>query len=93
MAAATEPQQLSNAILSFALEGSFPEDITALPPVSGTDLNPTIIALDKAKAEIEVLRSNAGDATLAMHHVTTLTASRPKYIRSTKRQRTISARG
>jgi centromere/kinetochore protein ZW10 len=55
MAAATEPQQLSNAILSFALDGHFPEEVTALSSVSETDLNPTITALDKAKADIEVL--------------------------------------
>ncbi|KAM0252783.1 hypothetical protein ACHAQJ_007571 [Trichoderma viride] len=53
MAAATEPQQLSNAILSFALDGNFPEDVAALPSVSETDLGPTITALDKAKVDIE----------------------------------------
>ncbi|PTB69462.1 hypothetical protein BBK36DRAFT_1187199 [Trichoderma citrinoviride] len=53
MATAAESQQLSNAILSFALEGSFPEDATALQSVSETDLNPTIEALSKAKADIE----------------------------------------
>ncbi|UKZ46158.1 hypothetical protein TrVGV298_000357 [Trichoderma virens] len=53
MAAATEPQQLSNAVLSFALEGSFPDDVSALPSVSETDLDPTIVALGKAKVDIE----------------------------------------
>ncbi|KAL6830985.1 hypothetical protein J3E69DRAFT_328283 [Trichoderma sp. SZMC 28015] len=53
MATTTEPQQLSNAILSFALEGSFPDDITALPSVSETDLDPTIRALGEAKVAIE----------------------------------------
>ncbi|KAL7915000.1 hypothetical protein GGI35DRAFT_435777 [Trichoderma velutinum] len=53
MATTTEPQQLSNAILSFALEGSFPDDITTLPLVSETDLGPTIRALGKAKVDIE----------------------------------------
>ncbi|KAH0532939.1 hypothetical protein TsFJ059_001568 [Trichoderma semiorbis] len=53
MATTTEPQQLSNAILSFALEGSFPDDIAALPSVSETDLDPTIRALDEAKLAIE----------------------------------------
>lgn len=53
MAATAESQQLSNAILSFALEGSFPEDATALQSVSETDLNPTIEALGKAKLDIE----------------------------------------
>ncbi|KAK1253341.1 hypothetical protein MKX07_001418 [Trichoderma sp. CBMAI-0711] len=53
MAAIAESQQLSNAILSFALEGSFPEDATALQSVSETDLNPTIEALGKAKSDIE----------------------------------------
>ncbi|KAL6700819.1 hypothetical protein J3F84DRAFT_344322 [Trichoderma pleuroticola] len=53
MATTTEPQQLSIAILSFALEGSFPDDITALPSISETDLDPTIRALGKAKVDIE----------------------------------------
>ncbi|KAL5093067.1 hypothetical protein Trisim1_011859 [Trichoderma cf. simile WF8] len=53
MATTTEPQQLSNAILSFALEGSFPDDIAALPSVSETDLDPTIRALGEAKVAIE----------------------------------------
>ncbi|KAH0497937.1 hypothetical protein TgHK011_005219 [Trichoderma gracile] len=53
MAAAAESQQLSNAILSFALEGRFPEDAAALKSVSETDLDPTIEALGKAKADIE----------------------------------------
>lgn len=54
MATATEPQQLSNAIISFTLDGSFPEDAAALLAVSETDLGPTIAALDKAKVDIEV---------------------------------------
>jgi hypothetical protein len=54
MATTTEPQQLSNAILSFALEGSFPDDIAALPSVSETDLDPTLRALGEAKVAIEV---------------------------------------
>ncbi|KAL6875537.1 hypothetical protein HDV57DRAFT_503400 [Trichoderma longibrachiatum] len=53
MAATAESQQLSNAILSFALEGGFPEDAAALHSVSETDLNPTIEALGKAKLDIE----------------------------------------
>ncbi|PKK46212.1 hypothetical protein CI102_10222 [Trichoderma harzianum] len=53
MATTTEPQQLSNAILSFALEGSFPDDIAALPSVSETDLDPTLRALGEAKVAIE----------------------------------------
>ncbi|TFB03980.1 hypothetical protein CCMA1212_004051 [Trichoderma ghanense] len=53
MAATAESQQLSNAVLSFALEGRFPEDATALQSVSETDLNPTIEALSKAKVDIE----------------------------------------
>ncbi|QYS94674.1 hypothetical protein H0G86_002003 [Trichoderma simmonsii] len=53
MATTTEPQQLSNAILSFALEGSFPDNIAALPSVSETDLDPTIRALGEAKVAIE----------------------------------------
>lgn len=56
MATATEPQQLSSAIISFALDGNFPEDAAALLAVSETDLGPTIAALDKAKVDIEVLR-------------------------------------
>ncbi|KAM0523210.1 hypothetical protein ACHAPE_001704 [Trichoderma viride] len=53
MATATEPQQLSSAVISFTLDGDFPEDAAALQAVSGTDLGPTIAALDKAKVDIE----------------------------------------
>ena len=70
MATAAESQQLSNAILSFALEGSFPEDATALQSVSETDLNPTIEALSKAKADIEVHESSL-QASLALQRVLT----------------------
>lgn len=56
MAATTEqaPQQLSDAIVAFSLEGRFPEDVSALPPVSETDLQPAIQALANAKKELEV---------------------------------------
>ncbi|KAL7922486.1 hypothetical protein ACQKWADRAFT_292559 [Trichoderma austrokoningii] len=53
MATATEPQQLSSAVISFTLDGNFPEDAAALLAVSGTDLGPTIAALDNAKVDIE----------------------------------------
>ncbi|SPJ72705.1 uncharacterized protein FTOL_02434 [Fusarium torulosum] len=55
MAATTEqaPQQLSDAIVAFSLEGRFPEDVSVLPPVSETDLQPAIQALAKAKKELE----------------------------------------
>ncbi|PTB42349.1 uncharacterized protein TrAFT101_008559 [Trichoderma asperellum] len=53
MATATEPQQLSSAIISFTLDGNFPEGASALLAVSETDLGPTIAALDKAKVDIE----------------------------------------
>lgn len=56
MATATEPQQLSSAIISFTLDGNFPEGASALLAVSETDLGPTIAALDKAKVDIEVLK-------------------------------------
>lgn len=56
MAATTEqaPQQLSDAIVAFSLEGRFPEDVSVLPPISETDLQPAIQALAKAKKELEV---------------------------------------
>ncbi|RKL41840.1 hypothetical protein BFJ72_g5178 [Fusarium proliferatum] len=55
MAATTEqaPQQLSDALVAFSLEGRFPDDISVLPPVSETDLQPTIQALAKAKRDLE----------------------------------------
>lgn len=54
MAAATEPsQQLSDALVAFSLEGRFPEDISHLPPVSETNLQPAIQALFKAKKALE----------------------------------------
>lgn len=56
MATATEPQQLSSTVKSFTLDGKFPEDAAALLAVSGTDLGPTIVALDSAKVDIEVLK-------------------------------------
>lgn len=57
MAAETEPssQQLSDALVSFSLDGRFPEDVSVLPPVSETDLQPAIQALAKAKQELEVI--------------------------------------
>lgn len=70
MATTTEPQQLSNAILSFALEGSFPDDIAVLPSVSETDLDPTIRALGEAKVAIEVHRSSPGAASTMLHMLT-----------------------
>lgn len=55
MAAATESsQQLSDALIAFSLEGRFPEDISHLPPVSETNLQPAIQALAKAKKALEV---------------------------------------
>lgn len=56
----SESRQLSDAIVSFALEGQFPEDVSSLSPVSQIDLGPTIEALGKAKAELEVGRSCSG---------------------------------
>ncbi|KAF4589623.1 is centromere binding protein at prophase [Ophiocordyceps camponoti-floridani] len=53
MASATDSQRLSKAIVSFCLQGSFPEDISKIPPVSGTDLNPTIEALASSKNQLE----------------------------------------
>ncbi|KAJ4141920.1 ribosome biogenesis protein ytm1 [Fusarium falciforme] len=55
MAAETEPpsQQLSDALVSFSLDGRFPDDVSVLPPVSETDLQPAIEALAKAKQELE----------------------------------------
>lgn len=70
MATTTESQQLSNAILSFALEGSFPDDITALPSISETDLDPTIRALGKAKVDIEVREPSPDVASIKLHVLT-----------------------
>ncbi|UPK93372.1 hypothetical protein LCI18_004307 [Fusarium solani-melongenae] len=55
MAAKTGPpsQQLSDALVSFSLDGRFPDDVSVLPPVSETDLQPAIEALAKAKQELE----------------------------------------
>ncbi|KAM6512298.1 ribosome biogenesis protein ytm1 [Fusarium solani] len=55
MAADTESpsQQLSDALVSFSLDGRFPDDVSLLPPVSETDLQPAIEALAKAKQELE----------------------------------------
>ncbi|RGP66806.1 centromere kinetochore zw10 like [Fusarium sporotrichioides] len=55
MAATTEnaPQQLSDALVAFSLEGRFPDDISVLPPVSETNLQPAIQALAEAKQGLE----------------------------------------
>lgn len=48
-----EALQLSEAIVAFTRDGTFPDDVS-LPPVSQIDLQPTIDALDEAKTELEV---------------------------------------
>ncbi|KAG6070796.1 hypothetical protein E4U16_006608 [Claviceps sp. LM84 group G4] len=53
MATAAAPQQLSDAIINFTLEGQFPEQISSLPLVSEIDLQPTIEALEEAKRNLE----------------------------------------
>jgi centromere/kinetochore protein ZW10 len=54
MAATTESRQLSDAIVAFALDGQFPNDVSSLPPVSQTDLGPAIEALKQTKTGLEV---------------------------------------
>lgn len=49
----TAPQKISDAVASFALNGSFPDDIASLPPVSETDLAPSIQALSEARSKLE----------------------------------------
>ncbi|CAG9944469.1 unnamed protein product [Clonostachys rosea f. rosea IK726] len=49
----TEPQQLGDAVVAFALEGTFPDDISSFPPVSTTELGPAIEILEKTKTELE----------------------------------------
>lgn len=49
-----EGKQISDAIVAFALAGQFPDDISALPPVSQTDLAPAIASLNESKAKLEV---------------------------------------
>ncbi|KAL3959127.1 hypothetical protein ACCO45_007289 [Purpureocillium lilacinum] len=53
MATAAQPQRLSDAILGFALDGKFPDDIAELPPVSDTDLQPAIDSLARTTTELE----------------------------------------
>ncbi|KAF4974492.1 hypothetical protein FZEAL_8608 [Fusarium zealandicum] len=55
MTTVTEPpsQKLSDALVAFSLEGRFPDDVSVLPPVSDTDLQPAIQALTRAKQEVE----------------------------------------
>lgn len=66
MAATMDAQKMSHAIMAFALEGRFPEDASDLPPVSGTDLQPTIESLDKAKADLEVGCSGLGNGCMPL---------------------------
>lgn len=57
MATAAQAQRLSDAVVAFSTQGRFPEDITELPAVSDTSLQPSIEALAKAKRELEVRSS------------------------------------
>ncbi|PHH91097.1 hypothetical protein CDD83_1669 [Cordyceps sp. RAO-2017] len=52
-AAATGPQRLGDALVSFSLDGVFPDAVAELPPVSETDLQPAIDALAGAKTQLE----------------------------------------
>jgi centromere/kinetochore protein ZW10 len=61
MADTPDPKKLSDALLAFALDGQFPDDIASLPLVSGTDLEPAIQALDKAKQDLEVRQAKYHD--------------------------------
>lgn len=54
MATTIESRQLSDAVLSFSIDGRFPDEISALPPVSETDLGPSIESLEAAKIKLEV---------------------------------------
>ncbi|UNI19654.1 ribosome bioproteinsis protein ytm1 [Purpureocillium takamizusanense] len=53
MATAAQPQRLSDAILGFALDSKFPDNIAELPPVSDTDLQPAIDSLARTTTELE----------------------------------------
>ncbi|RDA93058.1 hypothetical protein CP533_0728 [Ophiocordyceps camponoti-saundersi (nom. inval.)] len=53
MAPATDSQRLSDAIVDFCLQDSFPPDIADLPAVSTTDLQPAIEALASSKNRLE----------------------------------------
>ena len=57
MAISADAKKISDALLSFTLEGQFPNDVSSLPSVSGTDLEPAIKALEEAKQQLEVGRS------------------------------------
>ncbi|KFA62891.1 hypothetical protein S40285_02254 [Stachybotrys chlorohalonatus IBT 40285] len=52
MAATADPRHLSDALLGFALDGRFPEDVASIPPVSETDLQPALDALSKSHADL-----------------------------------------
>lgn len=57
MASATEAQvsaQLGDAIVSFALEGSFPDEQVSSLSLSSSDLSPAIDALERARGGLEV---------------------------------------
>ncbi|KAG6041598.1 hypothetical protein E4U41_003335 [Claviceps citrina] len=53
MTEATAPQQLSDAIVNFSLKGEFPQEFSSLLLVSEIDLQPTLEALELAKADLE----------------------------------------
>ena len=54
MANAEPSQHLSDALVGFALEGRFPEDVAGLPPVPDIDLGPAIQALGEARLKLQV---------------------------------------
>ncbi|KAH7318194.1 hypothetical protein B0I35DRAFT_478725 [Stachybotrys elegans] len=53
MAAVSDSQRLSEALVGFSLENRFPDDVASLPPVSAVDLLPAIEALARTKADLE----------------------------------------
>ncbi|PFH57563.1 hypothetical protein XA68_14869 [Ophiocordyceps unilateralis] len=65
MAPASDSQRLSDAVVSFCLQGCFPDDISDLRPVSDTDVQPTIEALasskDQLEAEIQTINRETQD--------------------------------
>lgn len=68
MATATGSQQLSDAVVAFSLQGRFPEDISQLPVVSETNLEPAIDALEKAKEGLQVYQPCPSETHVPCSH-------------------------
>lgn len=89
MSTSEDIQRLSHAIVAFAVEGRFPEDIAELPPVTGERLQPAIDDLAKARQKLEVYALCYVFARSIQANI----SSRMKFTSSMKKRKKMSAPG